>query len=271
MTSKPPPQPQTWHYGLVARWWAEFNLDGPEIAYFQRFVEAGQPALDLAYGTGRLLIPWLKAGLDVDGCDVSPDMVALCRERAEREGVTPQLNVQAMHELDLPRRFRTIVLCGGFGIGGSRDHDAEGLRRIYEHLDRGGTFLFDSEVPYQDADWWRLWTKAGREELPEPFEDAGGGRRTASDGTMLELRSRTVGIDPLSQRVTMEIHASAYRGDEMIDEETHILTMTQYFTQELLLMLDTAGFIEIELFADYTDDAPTSDTEFVVFHARKPG
>ena len=23
---------QTWHYGLVARWWAEFNLDGPEIA-----------------------------------------------------------------------------------------------------------------------------------------------------------------------------------------------------------------------------------------------
>ena len=22
---------QTWHYGLVSRWWAEFNLDGPEI------------------------------------------------------------------------------------------------------------------------------------------------------------------------------------------------------------------------------------------------
>jgi hypothetical protein len=24
-------RPQTWHYGLVARWWAEFNTDGPEI------------------------------------------------------------------------------------------------------------------------------------------------------------------------------------------------------------------------------------------------
>jgi len=39
-------QPQTWHYGLVARWWAEFNTDGPEIEYFRTFVEAGQPALE---------------------------------------------------------------------------------------------------------------------------------------------------------------------------------------------------------------------------------
>jgi hypothetical protein len=31
----------------------EFNTSGPEIAYFQTYVEAGQPALDLACGTGR--------------------------------------------------------------------------------------------------------------------------------------------------------------------------------------------------------------------------
>ena len=38
--------PQTWHHGLVARWWAEFNRGGPEIDYFRRFVVRGQPALD---------------------------------------------------------------------------------------------------------------------------------------------------------------------------------------------------------------------------------
>ena len=64
----------TWHYGVTARWWAEFNTDGPEIDYFRRYAEAGQPALDLACGTGRLLIPYLRDGLDVDGCDVSADM-----------------------------------------------------------------------------------------------------------------------------------------------------------------------------------------------------
>jgi len=77
---------RTWHHGLVAEWWAEFELEGPEIQYFRRFVEEGQPALDAGCGAGRLLIPWLRAGLDVDGCDASADMVALCRERARREG-----------------------------------------------------------------------------------------------------------------------------------------------------------------------------------------
>lgn len=118
-----PNEPQTWHYGVVARWWAEFNTDGPEIDYFRTFVEAGQPALDVACGTGRLLIPYLQARLDVDGCDISGDMIALCRERAEREGLSPTLRVQAMHRLDMPQTYRTIYVCGGFGLGGNRDRD----------------------------------------------------------------------------------------------------------------------------------------------------
>src|SRR4030095_9736370 len=81
---------QPWHYGLIAKWWAEFNTSGPEIAYFQRFIEEnGEPALDAVCGTGRLLVPYLQAGLDVDGSDISPDMLAHCRGRAEREGFSP--------------------------------------------------------------------------------------------------------------------------------------------------------------------------------------
>src|SRR2546422_7970959 len=77
--------PETWHYGLVAKWWAEFNQDGEEIAYFQKYVEQRQPALDVACGTGRLLIPYLRAGLDVDGCDVLPGHDrALPRENGRR-------------------------------------------------------------------------------------------------------------------------------------------------------------------------------------------
>ena len=56
-------QPQTWHYGLVSEWWALFNVGGPEVDYYGRFVERGQPALDAGCGAGRLLVPWLKAGL----------------------------------------------------------------------------------------------------------------------------------------------------------------------------------------------------------------
>ena len=44
-------EPQTWHYGLMARYWAEFNTGGPEIEYFQRQIERfAEPALDVACG-----------------------------------------------------------------------------------------------------------------------------------------------------------------------------------------------------------------------------
>jgi hypothetical protein len=34
-----------WHHGLVAEWWAEFEVDGPEIQYFRRFVEEGHACI----------------------------------------------------------------------------------------------------------------------------------------------------------------------------------------------------------------------------------
>src|ERR671924_96038 len=136
-------KPQTWHYGLIAQWWAEFNDDfrPHEVPYFQRYVERGQPALDVACGTGRLLLPYLRAGLDVDGCDVSADIVAFCREKAEREGLSPSLWVQPMHELEPPRRYRTIYVCGAFGLGSDRAQDAEALRRFHGALEPGGTLV----------------------------------------------------------------------------------------------------------------------------------
>src|ERR1041385_1015720 len=99
-------QPQTWHYGIVAGWWAEFNKAAPEeLAFYQRCIERfGQPALDVACGAGRLLVPLLQAGLEVDGCDLSPDMLAHCHCQAARAGLAPRLYPQAMHALSLPRR-----------------------------------------------------------------------------------------------------------------------------------------------------------------------
>jgi SAM-dependent methyltransferase len=266
---------QTWHYGVMARWWAEFNLDGPEIDWFRPFVEAGQPALDAACGTGRLLVPYLEAGLDVDGSDISPDMLGHVRERCEREGLPPpNLYAQAMHELDLPRRYCTIIVCGGFGLGGHRDHDVEGLRRIYDHLEPGGTLVLDNEVPYASyasGSWWKYWIKEERRELPRPWREEGEGDcRVGADGTEYELRSRLVDVDALSQQVTLETRASMRREGQLVAEDEHVLVMTMYFTHELLLMLERTGFVDIQVRAALSDREPTVDDDFVVFIAKKP-
>jgi SAM-dependent methyltransferase len=262
--------PQTWHCGLIAQWWAEFNDDfrPHEIPYFQRYVKRGQPALDVACGTGRLLLPYLRAGLDVDGCDVSTDMIALCREMAEREGLSPTLWVQAMHELDPPRRYKTIYVCGAFGLGSNRDQDREALERFYEYLESDGTLLLDIEVPYSEAEPWTYWVKEKRSTLPQPARWSGE-RRRASDGSELALSSRLVDFDPLEQRVTAEMRAQRWRDGKLEAEETHVLNIDLYFKNELLLMLEGAGFRDVVVQGDHNDAPATGDDDFLVFVGRK--
>lgn len=262
--------PTTWHYGLVARWWAEFNVDGPEIEYFRRHVERGQPALDVACGTGRLLVPYLRAGLDVDGCDVSADMVELCRERASREGVAPTLFVQPMHELDPPRRYRTIFVCGGFGLGSTREQDAQALSRFHAKLEPGGTLVLDNENPYAGGSPWRYWQAEGRAAIPrewEPLEQAE--RRSAADGSELALQARVVDLDPLEQRLSYEMRAGLWRDGELVQREEYTLRLNLYFMHELLLLLERAGFADVTVHGDYVEEPPTRDNSFLVFVARK--
>jgi SAM-dependent methyltransferase len=259
----------TWHYGVTARWWAEFNTSGPEIDYYRRYVEAGQPALDLACGTGRLLLPYLRDGLDVDGCDVSADMIALCREAAEREGLEPSLYVQPKHELDLPRRYRTVFMCGALGVGSTRAEDQEALRRVHDHLEPGGTFVLDNEVPYADAAGWEYWLPDARATLPRPRRQPGK-RRVGSDGAEYELRSRLLDVDPLEQQVRMEMRAFMWRDGELVAEDEHLLTLTLYFKDEIVLMLERAGFVDVTVRAALTDAEPTGVDDFLVYTARRP-
>ncbi len=276
-------QPQTWHYGLCARYWAEHNTaDGAEIENLQRRIEHyGQPVLDAGCGTGRLLIPLLKAGLDIDGCDVSGDMVSLCRLACENEGLSPNLYEQALHELDLPRTYLTIFVSGAFGIGVSREQDFLALQRFYQHLDPGGVLLLDREMPYANAREWQLWPKKNRNHLPEPWPDtmgkapAGSARRNQwvgnghFVGTDYELYLRVVAFNPLEQCVTRQMRTVLWRNGKVIEEEEYTLTENYYFRNELRQMLEAAGF-QIEAIHNDEKVETTAENDSILFLARKP-
>src|SRR5512142_3039184 len=105
-------EPVNSHHGLRAERWAKFNIDAPQALVFQREIARfGQPALDLGCGVGRLLLPPLRAGVDVDGCDISGDMLRHCRDSAASLGLEPCLYQQPMHAFGLPRKYRTIYMC----------------------------------------------------------------------------------------------------------------------------------------------------------------
>jgi SAM-dependent methyltransferase len=245
---------RTWHHGLVARWWAEFNQGGDDVEYFQRAIEScGQPALDAGCGTGRLLLPFRCAGLDVDGSDASPDMLDWCRRGAADLGVTVNVYSQAMHQLDLPRRYRTIVACGAFGLGGTRAQDLEGLRRIRAHLEPGGKFFMDHHLPNLEGKAaWGAWVE--KPDLPRPWPKRGD-RRRASDGSELEIRSRSLAFDPLEQTTTLEIRAAHYVDGQEVAVETNAIDIGLYFKNEIELMLAVAGFQDIQV-TSFPEDRP---------------
>lgn len=260
---------QTWHYGLVAQYWAEHNIGGPEIAYFQNMLEVyGDPALDAGCGTGRLLVPFLEAGLDVDGVDVSQDMLSLCRKKAEAKELSPQLYRQTLHELNLPRSYQTIVACGVLGIGVSRDNDFFALQRFYDHLVPGGTLLLEHYLPYGNAKAWQLWLKPVRDHLPEPWPD-GVGKTAPEDGSGFEMHGRVLAFDPFEQQITRQIHIALWRDGGRIAEEEYTLSENFYFRNELQQMIERAGFKIEGVKHAYSDDEASPEDDVIVFIARK--
>jgi hypothetical protein len=66
------------------------------------------------------------------------------------------------------------------------------------------------------------------------------------------------------------MQAFRWRDGELVAEEEHLLTMRLYFRNELMLMLENAGFAAVEVGGHHNDAEPTGDDDFLVFLARKP-
>lgn len=260
-------EPVVWHYGLMAERWAEFITDAREIPFIlQEIARYGQPVLDVACGTGRVLLPLLRAGIDIDGNDISKDMLHYCQSKAASEGLNLNLYNYSMHAFELPRKYKLIHICDSFGLAGSRENDLETLRHCYSHLEDGGALLLNIQAEYTSAESWNLWLPEYSQTMPQPWPDKGDGR-VASDGSEHFAQFRMIDVDPLEQSYTRQVRLEKWSNGELAASEEYTLRGDMYFKNELLLMLKVAGFREITVHGDYTDEPPTADHDELVFTA----
>ena len=149
--------------GLKASTWDLFlgqaSVWEDTLFFREMIVRYGQPALELGCGTGRLLLGYLADGLDIDGVDNSPEMLAVCREKAASLGLQPGLFQQTMEALALPRRYRTIIVpAGSFQLVTDPALARRALHRMVAHLQPGGglalrfMLLWQPGEPVQ-SDW----------------------------------------------------------------------------------------------------------------------
>ena len=263
----------SWHHGLVARWWAEFNTAEPdELDYYGAAVQRyGSPVLDVGCGAGRLLLPLAEAGIAIDGIDASADMITRARAIAHGLGVSPGLRVQTGSALDLPGRYRTALMVGVLGVGVSRSLDQEALARVAAHLKPGGVLLVHHTLPYdgQNSEGWASWLPEHRGDFPRDWPREGMRRRT-QDGDEIELLSRLVSFDPLRQQRALQMRARLWHDGRVIEQEEYRLTDNLYFAQEVVLMLQQAGFDDIHIDSISGSPAGPQDTE-VILVGRLPG
>ena len=111
---------------------------------------SGRRVLDLGCGTGHALGPLIELGYDVVGCDLSPSMVAVARDR--HPGV--DVRVADMRELPELGRF-DLVLCLDDAVNYLLDEQELGdaLRSIRAVLGDRGLLVFDvnTSLAYETA------------------------------------------------------------------------------------------------------------------------
>jgi SAM-dependent methyltransferase len=162
------------YYGMVASTWDLWRDDtsnwSDRFFYLDIIRQYGQPVLDIGCGTGRLILDYLAEGVDTDGVDNSAEMLAICRAKADKLGLPPNLYQQDMQTLDLPRKYRTILApSSALQLVTDADKLREALRHIVTHLAPGGalvgSFSFEPrEGDPLDSGWHLLFEKVRPED-----------------------------------------------------------------------------------------------------------
>lgn len=159
---------------------AHYDLEYPgpragELEFWQGQLPAPDAqVLELACGSGRLLLPLARGGARMTGIDSSPEMLAGARQRLRAEPAVrdsgPRLLEQSMQELDLDDEFDLVMAAfNALLLVPHRELPAV-LDRVRAHLGRSGKLVaelfamteFDQRPDDESAQlaggegtWWR--------------------------------------------------------------------------------------------------------------------
>jgi len=119
-------------------------------ARLEEALVSGGPVVELAVGTGRIAVPIAKAGVRVIGVDESPAMLEGARAYAERENVSPLVDLRLGDLRDPPVDERVPLATVPFRSLLHMPDEHQKLRALTAAasvLEPGGRFVFDVFAP----------------------------------------------------------------------------------------------------------------------------
>lgn len=241
---------------------AEYDIgtDHTELIgyYMKRWAGLGRPTpvLEPMCGTGINLIPFLEHGVDIDGLDSSPHMLAQCRAKCVARGFTPNLYEQYLEEMALPRRYGFLFIPDrSFGHIYDQKQAHLCLGKLWDHLIPGGWLVLDIRSPSKG-----IFPEPGqanydiydRPDGSTVFETAVWGER--DEGRVIRCWSKK----------------ERYVDGQLVETEIFDYNERFYDRAEFVEMLREAGFVDIKAVKALTDDAEPMEQDWMVLSCRKP-
>jgi len=248
----------------------EYRRRRQDVRFYRSLVtEKGGPVLDLGCGTGRLLVPLIRAGLEVVGVDLSWSMLRRAQSRLVRlpAGVRRRANLLRgdMTRLTFRRPFAVVLVAfHGLQHVATAAQMTRALRSFAAALEPGGWLVFDLFVPAEPflrRDPTREWDRT-------VFRHPGTGRRTAY--TLVQRHDRRRRLLLMEMRYQALDRAGRPRGTPEVVRLCHRL----WEPPEIDRLLGRSGFETLARYADF-DGTPWSPgagaaTEQMVVIARTP-
>jgi SAM-dependent methyltransferase len=227
----------------------------PDVPYFiQHLSKIKGRILEGMVGSGRLLIPLLEAGLNVEGIDTSPDMLAACRQNCAARGLNPILYENSIEKLDIPGKFSAIVVTlGSFMLLESRTAAIAALKEFARYLEPNGRIFVDLEIPIGS------FKTEGTVSQREPVQ--------CSDGSVIVMQTSSR-IDWMEQVEHRYIRYEKWKHGKLIDTELQHLPLHWFGREEFKKCLQEHGYTDITLCANYDDTLnPSSYNDMLCFSA----
>jgi SAM-dependent methyltransferase len=249
------------HFDIIAHYYdlfyEGFTEDVPMYLGFAG--RCGSPLLELACGTGRVLLPLARAGYEITGLDVSPAMLEVARAKVEAERLSARVRLvqNDMRDFSLGRRYNLayVPLNSFMHLVTLEDHLAT-LSCIRRHLAPDGLLVIDMFNPDQEI----LLAGDGRVTLEKTLTDS-------HTGVVVQLfHSRRVDTARQIQEVIFIIDEIG--PDGTVRRVLFPFTIRYFFQPEKALLLEKAGFVVENVYGSYDLDPFGPDSEKMIFVAR---
>jgi SAM-dependent methyltransferase len=230
--------------------WVHSSPDG-DIEFYLRMAEKyGPRILDIGCGTGRTLLPLLKAGYDAYGLDLAPDMLAVAKAKIDSLGTgksgdaSDRLVKGDMSSFSLERVFN-LIICTLFSFEELVDPllQRAALRCVHNHLAPGGAFVVHLARPDLPRFAEYFYAPMVMEKLSEVTNPDTG-------NNVLVFRGQSV--DPYSQIVDWRHAFEEIDATGEVVKKTYGTARTRYTSRfEMSYLLELAGFTESNLYGDF--------------------